>query len=346
VNEILSAPFVDAGEDITLNCNQTTMEITAISSDDVEYLWTPPPGVQLPFDNVSSLNIDQPGLYIVMVTDTLTYCISSDSIEVFQSLEAPVSIVMVKHVTCFGADNGSISVQPEQGQGPFTFFLNGDNYGDTGIFTSLAPGLYSLEVLNSDGCKWITEVEITEPELLNVSIGADLFVQPGELITLEVQMNISPAQVDVIEWNPSEVINCTEDPCTSIRLSLFETTEIGVTVTDTNGCFASDQLLVSVIDNKKIFIPNVFSPNDDGSNDVFTLFAGTGVRMIRHLSVFTRWGELVFRKESFSPNDLSAGWDGTYRGKPLNPGLYVWRAEVEYQDGDEELLFGDVTLVR
>lgn len=203
-----------------------------------------------------------------------------------------------------------------------------------------------MEVLNSDGCKWITEVEITEPEFLNVSIGADLFIQPGDLIMLDVQMNISTAQVDLIEWNPSEAINCMEDPCTSIRLSLVETTEIGVTVTDTNGCFASDQLLVTVIDNEKVFIPNIFSPNDDGRNDVFTLFTGSGVRQIRHLSVFTRWGELVFRKENFSPNDLSAGWDGTHGGKPLNPGLYVWRAEVEFQDGDEELLYGDVTLVR
>ena len=346
VEELISMPYVDAGEDVTLNCNQTTLEITAISSDDVAYLWTPPTGVQLPVDDMSSLSIDQPGLYIVIVTDTLTYCTGSDIVEVFQSQEAPVSTVVVRHVTCFGAANGSITVQPEQGQAPFTFFINGDNYGNTGIFTSLAAGLYSLEVLNSNGCRWVTEVEITEPELLNVSIGPDLFVQPGDLITLEVQMNISPARVSLIEWTQTEVINCMEDPCISIRFSLFETAEIGVTVTDTNGCFASDQLLVTVIDNEKVFVPNIFSPNDDGQNDIFTLFSGSGVQLIQQLSVFTRWGELVFRKENFSPNDLSVGWDGTHGGKPLNPGLYVWRAEVVYQDGDEKLFYGDVTLVR
>jgi hypothetical protein len=64
------------------------------------------------------------------------------------------------------------------------------------------------------------------------------------------------------------------------------------------------------------------------------------------MEVFTRWGDLVFERKDFDANDPSLGWDGSFRGKILNPGVYVYRIEVLYGDGLRDLLVGDVTIVK
>ena len=95
-----------------------------------------------------------------------------------------------------------------------------------------------------------------------------------------------------------------------------------------------------------IYIPNVFSPNGDGENDVFMIFAGQQVAIIRSFHIFDRWGEPVFQLNNFAPNNPDFGWNGLARGKLANPAVYAWFAEIEFIDGQVELYEGDVTLVR
>jgi large repetitive protein len=64
------------------------------------------------------------------------------------------------------------------------------------------------------------------------------------------------------------------------------------------------------------------------------------------LSVYSRWGEKMFITKGISLNDPNAGWDGTYRGKPVSPGVYVWQAEVIFLDGQRQRYAGDVTVIR
>ena len=97
---------------------------------------------------------------------------------------------------------------------------------------------------------------------------------------------------------------------------------------------------------RDVYIPNIFSPNGDNLNDIFTLFTDADVKEISLMEVYTRWGDLVFRNEHFQPNDISAGWDGTFRGETLNPGVYVYRIELIYGDDLVDNLAGDITIVR
>jgi len=89
-----------------------------------------------------------------------------------------------------------------------------------------------------------------------------------------------------------------------------------------------------------LFIPNSFSPNGDGVNDVLFVRA-TGIKNIL-VRIYNRWGEKVF--ETY---DINKSWDGTYKGKPLNTGVFAWYAEVEFND-DNKIVYrkGNVTLVR
>ncbi len=95
-----------------------------------------------------------------------------------------------------------------------------------------------------------------------------------------------------------------------------------------------------------IYAPNAFSPNGDGVNDSFTLFGGKGVSLILDLKIFDRRGGLIFEGKNLVPNELSQGWDGSFRGRPLGAGVFVWVAEVELADGRRTVLNGGITLTR
>ncbi len=98
---------------------------------------------------------------------------------------------------------------------------------------------------------------------------------------------------------------------------------------------------------KDVFVPNVFSPNDDGINDRFTVFANTAsVSTVIYLRIYDRWGGLVFERQDFPPNDPLYGWNGSEKDKVMNPGVFVWNLAVRFIDGTQEVLYGDVTLIR
>lgn len=99
-----------------------------------------------------------------------------------------------------------------------------------------------------------------------------------------------------------------------------------------------------------VYIPNVFTPNNDGKNDYFTVYGGVNVKRINNLKIFDRWGEMVFDKDNFPPNLEIEGWDGSIKHKdnstPFNTAVFVYSAEVEFINGEKETFKGDVTLIR
>ncbi len=72
----------------------------------------------------------------------------------------------------------------------------------------------------------------------------------------------------------------------------------------------------------------------------------TGVKQVKLFQIYSRWGEQVFTRENFQPNDASLGWDGRFRGADMNPAVFVYYAVVEFIDGQEVLYKGDVTVER
>jgi hypothetical protein len=76
------------------------------------------------------------------------------------------------------------------------------------------------------------------------------------------------------------------------------------------------------------------------------VFAGANVQQIKSFEVFNRWGGKVFSANAFPPNDYTFGWDGKFRGKPLNDNVFTWSLIVDYIDGKSELLTGDVVVMK
>ena len=113
-----------------------------------------------------------------------------------------------------------------------------------------------------------------------------------------------------------------------------------------NSYLGCDSLVHLVLDYYKVFIPSAFSPNEDGVNDVFTVFSGDDVKEVLNLQIFDRWGGKVYEITGLHANEFQKGWDGTRKGKPADPGVYVYQLKVVFQDGKEREITGSMMLVR
>jgi gliding motility-associated-like protein len=94
-----------------------------------------------------------------------------------------------------------------------------------------------------------------------------------------------------------------------------------------------------------LFYPNIISANNDGLNDIFSVSNEDARTEISELSIFDRWGNMVYTSTNMVVNDKSIGWNGTFNQAVL-PGVYVWVAKVKYIDCEEKIIHGDVTVVK
>ena len=115
---------------------------------------------------------------------------------------------------------------------------------------------------------------------------------------------------------------------------------------DENDCIAEDEINVVVKNDFRVYIPNAFSPDNNGTNDRFTIFSDESVTKIRELRIYSRWGSQLYQVQDFLPNDPQYGWDGSYKGEQMNPGVYVYYTVVEFKDGNTKAFKGSVTLLK
>ena len=119
-----------------------------------------------------------------------------------------------------------------------------------------------------------------------------------------------------------------------------------VRVTDLMGCTSEDLVNVIVKKNIKIYIPNAFSPNGDGINDVFRIYSDDlKIEKVNYLRIFDRWGNMVHEEKDFTINGTQKGWNGTFKLLHMKPAVFVYSTEITLLDGSIIKKTGDVTLV-
>ncbi|MGP8216034.1 MAG: gliding motility-associated C-terminal domain-containing protein [Bacteroidia bacterium] len=157
------------------------------------------------------------------------------------------------------------------------------------------------------------------------------------LIMFDQSINLtSTTGAGSIIWTPSIGLNC--DTCPSVTAEPSESTTYMVTITNDSGCSITRSITIHV-DCGTVFIPGAFSPNGDGQNDRLYV-RGPCINTIDFI-VFDRWGNKVF--ETYDKNN---GWDGTYKGLPMNAGTYVYTLTAKLNDGTMLEKKGNVALVR
>ncbi|NRA51044.1 MAG: gliding motility-associated C-terminal domain-containing protein, partial [Phaeodactylibacter sp.] len=280
------------------------------------------------------------GTYSYTVTDA-NGCTASEDTTITQPPLLELSIQDIQDVLCFGDTTGVVSVEATGGIPPYEYSADGQFFQIAPVFDNLAAGDYTFVVMDANGCLATASATVEQPPELIVDAGADIQIDLG----YNDQIDATVTNPDVTySWMPPDSLSCTdcEDPVTNP----VNTTLYTITVTDGNGCIAVDSVTVRVIKNRPVYIPNAFSPNADGRNDGFTVYAGPAVRRVQELKIFNRWGGMVFDGANFPPNEPGLGWDGTFKGEPAQIGVFAYYAKVEFIDGVVVLFEGDIQVVR
>ena len=280
------------------------------------------------------------GQYDLIVTD-------ANGCQVFlqQSMNQPNPItynLTVVNPDCTNGENGSISVQATGGATPILYDLNNQGFTNKTSYPSLDAGTYVLTLQDVNGCELDTTVVMPSPDELLVDLGDDIYLELGDSVMLSPTVTFDPSQIN---WAGAGGLSC--DTCLTPMIRPFESVSFTLTAITEDGCVEFDQINIFVNRDRDIFVPTVFSPNDDGINDILMVFANSAnVVQVKEFGVFDRWGETMFSLNDFQPNDPQYGWDGKHRGQKMQPAVFVWMAEIEYIDGETRLFTGDVTLLR
>ena len=327
-------------DEVTLDGNGSTTGST------ISYSWITTTGVFTSGQNTFNPVVSAPGDYTLVVTDNGNGCSSIDVVTVSANTDVPtIAGVQVIDPNCFGENNGSITLDDVTGgQLPYLYSIDGGAFAPINQFSFLSAGEYDLVVEDANGCSTSQSVTITDPQELLVELGDDQPIGLGDEFQLSAQII---GAYDTIIWSA----NCPDSTCADqpeFTITPLNTVSYTVTVIDGNGCITTDQITLNVEKGREVFIPNVFTPNGNGPNDYFMVYAGSEVAKVHEFRVFNRWGEQVFGRQDYDPKleNTEDGWDGTLNNKRMNPAVFVYYVDIEYIDGRREVLKGDVALRR
>lgn len=256
-------------------------------------------------------------------------------------LPAPTADAGANASTCFGKDvmlhgSGGVSYQWT----PATSLSDPKSKNPT-VQHPVESVEYSLAVADGNGCWSIAPAKIAVHVTLPpaIFIGNDTAIALGEPLPLHI-VDINGSGFTDFQWTPTTTLDnpLSADP-TALpgNIGIYTYT---VTANTPDQCEAIGQIKITVYERADIYVPNAFSPNRDGHNDVLRAIP-VGIKEFKYFVIYNRWGQQVFR--STNPGN---GWDGRAPGGSLIDGTFVWAAEgVDYM-GRPVLRKGTVILIR
>lgn len=267
-------------------------------------------------------------------------CVASDSVVI--SVKQPFLMQVSQNDSIC---NGSRVQLSASGTDKFTWSPSAslNNAESANPFASpSATTTYKVIGTDDKGCfKDTAYVSIKVNPMPTVEAGEDKTINVGQTIDLEPTIS---ADVSKVTWSPTSGLFRNTYPAITVKPN--ETQEYTVEVANDGGCRARDRVTVYVLcNNANVFVPNTFSPNGDGMNDVFYP-RGSGVFQVKMLRVFNRWGDVVFEKSNIQANDMSTGWDGTFKGAKLSPDVFVYTLTVVCDNNTQLVYKGNIALVR
>ena len=349
---IEETPVADAGQDMTIDCILNIVSIGGSGSsvgNNIQYNWTAANDADFSGNNQSALEVELPDIYTLEVINTQNGCSAVDEVIIDTDVSVLNPSVSISPISCFEANDGLIRVDSiSGGAGPFSFALNDGAFSSQSFFNNLTPGNYVVTVRDAKGCEIQLEFDFDQPEQIEVRLITSLEGDPpsielGDSIMMTALVNVPNETIDTLIWFPDS-LNC--PACFDQTVAPQTSSAYSVMVIDENGCTDSDNLTIFVNRERDIYIPNGFSPNNDGINDFAMIFGGQEVVQVNSFQIFNRWGEIVFEYFNFQPNNPEFGWNGVYNGSTMNPAVFVYYAEIEFIDGEVEIFKGDITLVR
>ncbi len=289
------------------------------------------PGETVQYNGMDLVAGDQENIVFVNAAG----CDSTISVSVVAFAMPDVTVVTDE--SCPNESSGRMEATANGGVGPFTYSLDGQSFQNDPVFEDLPAGNYTLYTQGPNGCT--QEMSIQVDALPSLEVSAKEFFLPCDALETTLEVDVLSGEDGLTYlWDDGST-----DPQRLV-------TEAGTyTLTLTNNCEVIEQTFAVDYEEHNIlramYVPNAFSPNEDGVNDRFMPMASQGISVDEfELNVFDRWGTQVYR----SKNPIE-GWNGERNGKPVKPGVYVWRMKAMVNVCGQVMEVtkqGDVTLLR
>ncbi len=284
------------------------------------------------------------GVYNVTVTDQ-NNCSGVTTVLITE----PPALAMTinsNDVQCYGSRDGRINITATGGTIPYRYsYNNGISFSGNSGLIGIQSGNYTVIVKDKNNCTVQGSTFIDEPQELLVDAGSDQQIEYGDEVKLTA--TTSSTNLAGVLWTSTPTDETVLVPTT---LEIFghptADTYYKITVTDLNGCKASDNVHVTVESPRRVFVANAFTPNNDKTNDVLFVQGGKGSERVVYFRVYDRWGELVYEATDAAINDPKAGWDGMLNGQPMDPNTFIWTALIKFKDGQSLVYKGDAALLR
>jgi gliding motility-associated-like protein len=329
-------PAPNVGLDTTL-CLGQSVQLNATGAN--QYQWTPAAGLSCTTCASPVANPTVSTQYSLLGT-TAFGCTAFDSIWVY--VIQPSTVLAPPDDSLCYSQGISLTATGTQ---VYTW-TPATGLSNTGVPNPVARPTSSITytVTGSDykGCFVTSDtVRVTVFPIPQVDIGHDTTISVGA--SLPIVANVSPDVRD-IRWEPTTSLSCLDclDPVARPSTSITYT----AVVTNDGGCTTTDEIHITVVcNNANIYMPNTFSPNGDGMNDVYYP-RGHGIQAIKALRIFNRWGQIMYERQNFQANDASAAWDGRFHGTALPPDVYVYIMDYVCENGVIVSQKGDITLIR
>lgn len=336
--KVNASPVVNAGADVRI-CRGQSVQLQAFGA--TTWQWTPLQDLSCSSCANPVANPTLSTQYVVRGTNNLN-CSVTDTVVV--NVVQPFKLIVSANDTiCVGSQTQLFA------SGATTYLWNpvsGLSNGTIANPIANPTTTTQYRVIGGDPYNCFADtayVSVAVGNYPTVDLGTGTTVVAGTNITMNPILTNGP--IKSYTWTPAINLSCSDcrQPVATINNNITYKLE----VQNIYGCKASDTIIYKVTceEASQVYIPNAFSPDGDGLNDVF-MVRGRGIASVKYLRVFNRWGQLVFEKNNFNANDAQMGWDGRVNGITANPDVYVYTAEMICTAGSTFIKKGNVTLVR
>ena len=346
ISENKIKPDVSLKDDIKWHCNTTSVDIEPQVSlnSNLIYTWSTVDGTISSNHKDKKLKASSVGTYSLNVLDSKNGCQKSGDIKIINDPEIPKDILLdVKDISCYGQKNGqAIVTSVKGGYGPYIYNLNQKAAGVQNI--NLDKGEYTIEVRDKFDCAHKKTFSIAEPKLFTVETPLEVTIAFNGSADLTFTSNYPDDEIDEIVWKNSKGTVLGND--FELVFNSLKNDIIVLEVTTIHGCVATTRIIVTVENELNFFIPNIFSPNNDGINDRLTMFKNLIPITFNQYAIFDRYGNKVYQTTSQHFNEPNEGWDGQVQGRPVETGVYILIIDYVDWEGNRQIFKKDITVVR
>ena len=328
----------------TITCTRKSVPIKAFTTTQgFNLIWKGPNGFM---SGSPQIPVTSKGYYVCTIINPRNKCFIIDSVLVLEDTALIRNAVINNQDASCNQDNGSIIIGSiDGGAAPYQYSIDkGSTFQSGSLFNGLKSGIYDVKILDRNGCTFDQQIKIDVGSGVDVELESQIEIQANDNKQLNLVIkNIAQTDVDKILWSPSDQLSCSD--CPNPILTATHDDVITVIVTDKNGCSSEASIRIIVKRDFTIYLPTIFSPNHDETNDSFYPTSSIGSVTVDRMTILDRWGNVVFDRKNFLSDQAALGWLGTYQNKPVNPGVYVYLIEVNIS-GTVKKIYGDITLIR